>query len=431
MNTDAATGPDGGIADFLVTCPTLSGLPRAIIDVLAEVVTMREFAPGDPLMEQGADGDCMMIVCAGLVQVGVTGDDGIHRMLAHVGVGTVLGEMALLTKEPRSADVIATQQVTALVVEKADFDELVAGYPDIAVVLTHLVAERLGHTPSDALGDKVLGGYRIKRRLGVGATAVVYAGEDTTNGMRVALKMLSHRIAFDVVAIRRFHRELNIVMRLRHANVARVYGRFEAFATDFMAMEFCDGRNLAEILAANGPLPEADARGIIGQVAAALAHVHTHDVVHKDLKPANVMVNRDGVVKLMDFGIARPPLDMTQDTDVERFFAGTPRYMAPEQFRMIESGPEVDVYALGCLLLEMLTGQPPFLTDNFSELVRLKTAGEAIELSDYRTDISAETASLVLVAMAPKPDDRDIDLNELGAWSRPADPALVTKAMED
>jgi len=342
------SGANGGFVSILEDSPTLAGLPRATLDMLARVMTTRSYAPGEALMEQGAAGDCMVVVADGLAQVSVTGDDGVCRVLAQLGPGAVLGEMALLTKEPRSADVLAVQPLTALVLEADDLTDLCASHPDIAVVLTHLLAERLGQVRKDALGDKVLGGYRIKRRLGLGATAVVYRGENIETDETVALKMLSHRLAFDEVAIRRFHRELNIIERLRHENVARVYCRFEAFATHFMAMEFCDGLNLAELLERHGALPCDQVRGLLGQIARALDHVHEHDVIHKDMKPANVMINCDGTVKLMDFGIARPPLDMTQDCDVERFFAGTPRYMAPEQFRMIEAGPLVDIYALGC-----------------------------------------------------------------------------------
>lgn len=426
MSDDQGLGDDPrSIAEFLADTPTLSGLPHPALALLAEAVTVRRFAPGDALMEQGAEGDCMMILREGTAQVSVTGDDGICRVLAQVGPTTVLGEMALLTKEPRSADVLALGHVEALVVGLDAFSRLVSKYPDVAMVLTHLVAERLGHVPRDALRDKVLGGYRIKRRLGVGATAVVYRGEEVATGRTVALKMLSHRLAFDKVAIQRFHREVAIVERLRHENVARVYATFEAFATYFMAMEFCDGLNLAELIARNGALPVAQVRGLLGQIACALEHVHEHDVIHKDLKPANVMINRDGTVKLMDFGISRPPLDMTADSSVERFFAGTPRYMAPEQFRMLEADPLVDTYALGCLGYEMLAGEAPFQVDTLAELVRAKTAGDLPPIETIRPDVDADLARVIHTALEESPAQRKVDMEELCSWAAKADPALL------
>jgi CRP-like cAMP-binding protein len=424
-------GAEGGgaidIAAVLGESPTLAGLPQPALDMLARVMSSRTYGPGDALMQQGDEGDCMVVVADGLAQVSVTGDDGVCRVLAQLGPGTVLGEMALLTQEPRSADVLAVAPLQALVLEAGDFEDLCETYPDIAVVLTHLVAERLGQVHTDALGDKVLGGYRIKRRLGLGATAVVYRGEDVDTDECVALKMLSHRLAFDAVAIRRFHRELDIIQRLRHENVARVFGSFEAFATHFMAMEFCDGLNLAELLERHGALPGDQVRALLGQIGRALDHVHEHDVVHKDLKPANVMVNRDGTVKLMDFGIARPPLDMTQDCDVERFFAGTPRYMAPEQFRMIEAGPTVDIYALGCIGYEMLAGEAPFLLDSLGELVQAKTAGDLAPIAELRPDVDSALTEFIERAMSVKPDDRPQDLSAIHAWATRCDPALVAE----
>lgn len=426
MSDERGMGDDpGSVAEFLADTPTLSGLPRPALELLAKAMTVARFAPGEALMEQGAEGDCMMVLREGTAQVSVTGDDEVCRVLAQVGPTSVLGEMALLTKEPRSADVIALGHVEALVLDLDSFSHLIAEYPDLAVVLTHLVAERLGHVPRDALRDKVLGGYRIKRRLGVGATAIVYRGENVASGRTVALKMLSHRLAFDQVAIQRFHREVNIVQRLRHENVARVYGTFEAFATYFMAMEFCDGLNLAELLARNGALPCDQVCAILGQIARALWHVHGHDVIHKDLKPANVMVNRDGTVKLMDFGISRPPLDMTTDSSVERFFAGTPRYMAPEQFRMLEAEPEVDVYALGCLGYEMLAGEAPFQVDTLAELVRAKTAGDLPPIESRRPDIDPDVARVIRTALAQDPDDRTLHLEDLGEWAARVDRRLL------
>ncbi len=416
--------------EFLAESSTLQGLPRGVLRVIADAMAERTFAPGEHLMRQGGPGDCMLVVRAGAAQVSVTDARGTERVLAMAGPGSVLGEMALLTKEPRSADVVAVGEVVTLLLDAEHFNDLVRTYPDIAVVLTHLVAERLGHAPRDALGGKVLGGFRIRRRLGIGATAVVYRAERVATGELVALKMLSHRLAFDDVAIRRFHRELSIVERLRHPNVARVYERFEAFATYFMAMEFCDGRNVAEVIAASGRLPEPEVRALVGQVARALSHVHAHDVVHKDLKPANVMLNTDGTAKLMDFGIARPPADLTQDADVERFFAGTPRYMAPEQFRMAECERSVDLYALGCLAYEALTGTQPFKVETFADLVRVKLSGELPPLREHCPDLSAEMESFVRTALAVRPESRRLDMDALSEWAAPIDPALVARAAE-
>ncbi len=428
---DTPSSPLADTVAFLSTTKTLAGLPTSVLEHLARRMEARHFAPGEPLMEQGHEGNSMMVIRTGLVQVSIRDAEGVMTVLAQPGVGSVMGEMALLTKEPRSADVIALAEVDALVLAGDDFYALVKEYPDLAVVLTYLVAERLGQAPTDGLKDKVLGGYQLKRRLGLGATAVVYSAVQVETEMVVALKMLSHRLAFDESAIERFHQELDIVEQLQHPNVARVYGRFEGFATWFMALEHCDGEDISKVLAANGPMFEHDARAVVGQTARALRHVHEKGIVHKDMKPANVMINLDGTVKLMDFGIALPP---PSDTDVraagDGLFSGTPRYMAPEQFRMVKGDPRVDIYALGCVAYECLTCFPPFVTDNFAELVQMKMSGKVEPIEELRPDVSKEFCDFINAALAVQVDDRLADLDAVCEWATPVDPALVQVAKD-
>ena len=160
-------------------------------------------------------------------------------------------------------------------------------------------------------------------------------------------------------------------------------------------------------------------RALVGQIAAALAHVHAHDVVHRDLKPANVMLNTDGVAKLMDFGIAEPPPDERATLGGGAVFSGSPLYMAPEQFRSAESNPVVDVYALGCLTFQMLTARPPFEARGLGELVLKKTRGESGDLRELRPDTPKELVRLVETAMAVDPAARGLDLEALACWSAP------------
>ncbi len=407
------------VVAFLSSSTAMAGLPEPVLEVVAENLRVETFAPGESLIEQGATGDSVMILAEGNAQVSVRDDDGIATVLAMTGPGTVLGEMALLTQEPRSADVIAVADVRALVLDADDFRRLVAEHPEIAVVLTYLIADRLGHARKDGLRDKVLGGYRIKQRLGRGATAVVYRAERVTDDETVALKMLSHRLAFDDIAIARFHRELDIVERLRHPNVARVHGRFEGFATYFLAMEFVKGQDLDDVLNEYGGLASDMVRALVGQVAAALSHVHQHGVVHKDLKPANVMLHENGTAKLMDFGIAEPPPSERAALQGRQLFTGTPLYMAPEQFREPEVGPTVDVYALGCLTFELLTGTAPFAAEGLGALVMQKSRGETLDLAALCPNVDPDLLEVVNTSLLPNAADRTLDLDAITSWGSP------------
>ena len=405
---------------FLRTSVPLSALPAETLAVLADALVGRPFVAGERLITQGDRGDSMVVLARGEVEVSFVDGDGCVRTLDRCGPPTVLGEMALITNEPRSADVIAVSDGAALVLSAEEFHRIVAAHPGVAVVLTYIVADRIGGVERDGLHGKELCGYRIRRRLGLGATAVVYQAERVSDGERVALKMMSHWLAFDDEAAAALEREVDVMSRLSHAGVPRVYERFRAFATWFVAMEFCDGRDLDEILHARGGLPPPQARAIVGQVASALMHVHAHGVVHRDLKPSNVMVNGDGVVKLIDFGVAIPPAELSGASTAASRVSGTPRYMAPEQFRTPHVGPAADVYALGCVAYELLTGEPPFVSDAIGDLVRQKLSGALPSIRERVPGVGEELAGFVDAALSSETERRPADLRTAAAWAAPA-----------
>ena len=263
----------------------------------------RRFEAGEPLMRQGDAGDSLMVVQEGEVEVFVT-IDGARHVLKRAGAREVFGEMALLTREPRTASVIALTPVRVLVLPAEDFHRLARSQPSLAEVLSRLTAQRLGEESRDALSGKMFHGYTIRRRLGRGGMAVVYAADEEATLRRVALKMMSHRLVFRDASKRRFQQEADLVESFDHPNIARMFGRFEAFHTFFIVMEYCDGPSLARVLAERGRFDVPTARRILGQLASALAYAHQRRVVHRDVTPANVLVTRDGVVKLTDFGLA-------------------------------------------------------------------------------------------------------------------------------
>jgi serine/threonine protein kinase len=406
-----------------------SRLPDQVVELVVFCMRERDFAEGDLLMEQGTPGDCMMVLESGKALVHVRDREGESTPLATVGEGAVLGEMALLTSEPRNADVQATNAGQALVLLAEDFHRLVERYPDIAVVLTHLVAERLGQGRKDGLGDKIFFDYRILGRLGLGAMSVVYEAEHVETGHRVALKMMSHRLVYDPVAVERFHREVGIVESLEHANVAKVFGTFPAYGTQFMVQEYCDGPSLDALVERCGALPEDQVRRTLGQLTAALVYVHQHELIHQDLKPANVLTMRDGTVKLVDFGIAQP---RSQDPDAPavRAVHGTPLYMAPEQFRGGVVGAKTDLYAVGCLVWEMLTGRPLFEADSFGEMVRMKMMAPPPTRDDLGCDVSDELWAFLEGSLRREREKRVVDMDLAASWAAPLDAWLLEHAVE-
>jgi len=227
--------------------------------------------------------------------------------------------------------------------------------------------------------------------------------------------MLSHRLTADHRAVQRFRREINVGRQLSHENVIRALGSFTAFGTRFIVQEYCCGRPLCEVVERLGPLELKTARGIVGQVAAGLLHAHQKDVIHRDVKPANVMVTIDGDVRLADFGLASAPSD-SQLTS-EGMLIGTPAYMAPEIISNGEVSDRADVYGLGCLALELLTGQPIFKADNVLLLFAKRSNWTLPAREDIPTVPDEEFYEFLCQSLQQDPALRDVDLAEIAKWA--------------
>lgn len=233
-------------------------------------------------------------------------------------------------------------------------------------LLSDVDRARARQSTADDLVGRTLDHYRVVARLGQGGMGVVYRAEDTRLGREVALKVLPDAMAGDDERRRRFIREARAASMVDHANIATVYDVGEADGCVFLAMELVEGTTLRDRLAA-GPLEAPEAKHVARQIALGLARAHQRGIVHRDLKPDNVMLTRDGGVKILDFGLAklREPVSSdkelsSQDTQTqEGRVMGTPGYMSPEQALGKPVDQRTDVYALGVVIHEMLTGDLP------------------------------------------------------------------------
>lgn len=214
--------------------------------------------------------------------------------------------------------------------------------------------------------------YRIDSALGSGAMGTVYSATQTRMDRRVALKILVRELLRDGKELKRFYREAKSASRIKHPNVVRVYdfGVDDATQMPFLAMELVEGQTLRRLLAEEGPLPLQRTADILEQVSKALVAAHELGIVHRDLKPDNMMVGRlpggDEHVTVLDFGIAKAtktPGGLQESLTASGVVVGTPRYMSPEQVKGNEVDHRSDLYALGCILHEMLTGEAPFTAD--------------------------------------------------------------------
>jgi eukaryotic-like serine/threonine-protein kinase len=266
---------------------------------------------------------------------------------------------------------------------------------------------------SDTLIGTVFDGrYRIIRKLGAGGMADVYLAEDQELGRRVAIKILNDRHAADDSFVERFRREAKNAAGLSHPNIVSIYDRGEAEGTYYIAMEFLDGRSLKELIVARGPAPVKIAVDYARQTLAAVGAAHRHGIVHRDIKPHNVLVGGEGRLKVTDFGIARS--GASQMTEVGSII-GTAQYLSPEQARGAPVDQTSDLYSVGVVLYEMLTGQVPFTGDTPLEIAMKHLSEVPTPPSELRPEVPHDLDSVVLRALAKEPSERYQSAEEMDA----------------
>jgi eukaryotic-like serine/threonine-protein kinase len=266
---------------------------------------------------------------------------------------------------------------------------------------------------SDTLIGTVFDGrYRIIRKLGAGGMAEVYLAEDQELGRRVAIKILNDRHAADDSFVERFRREAKNAAGLSHPNIVSIYDRGEAEGTYYIAMEFLDGRSLKELIVGRGQAPIKIAIDYARQILAALGAAHRHGIVHRDIKPHNVLVGGEGRLKVTDFGIARS--GASQMTEVGSII-GTAQYLSPEQARGAPVDQTSDLYSVGVVLYEMLTGQVPFTGDTPLEIAMKHLSEVPKPPSELRSDVPHDLDSVVLRALAKEPGERYQSAEEMDA----------------
>jgi serine/threonine protein kinase len=268
------------------------------------------------------------------------------------------------------------------------------------------------------------GRYRAVRRSDAGGMGEIWEADDTLLGRRVAIKVLAEELAGDPVALRRFRREARATAKLDHPNVIRVYDFIDGEAP-FLVLELLEGHTLADRLRRDGALPALKAARIAAAVADGLDVAHRAGIVHRDIKPSNIMLTANGGVKVMDFGIAAAW--EAHSTTGQQLLA-TASYTAPERIMGGRASPAADLYSLGVVLYEMLTGRPPFLADTAEQLLRAHLEVAPRPVRSLVFWVPAEIAAACEGALAKDPAGRPASAGALAAQLRAAVEAAQASA---
>ena len=264
-----------------------------------------------------------------------------------------------------------------------------------------------------------LGRYEILGQLGRGAMGIVYKGRDPKLNRLTAIKTIRFSDEFDESQVEtikeHFYREAEVVARLSHANIVTIYDVGEDLDLSYLAMEYLEGENLEKFTTKDNLFSVKKVIDVIAQVCDALAYAHQHDIIHRDIKPANIMMQKDGAVKVTDFGIARATTSTRTRTGIIK---GTPYYMSPEQTQGKELTGQSDVFSLGVVFYQLLTGKLPFYGDNMAAIMYQTTSVEPEPATTHNPAINKPTLAILKRSLEKSLKDRYPDAGKMGEHLR-------------
>lgn len=289
---------------------------------------------------------------------------------------------------------------------------------DIMIAMGYVTANQAERLKTSIKESKVaahqIPGYKILGKLGAGAMAIVYKAKQLSLNRTVAIKILPKRFHENPEYVERFYKEGQAAGRLNHPNIVQAIDVGEAGGYHYFVMEYVEGKTIADDLTEGNVFEEAEALDIIIQVANALAHAHACSLIHRDVKPKNIMISTNGTVKLADMGLARETTDIEAAQSEAGKAYGTPYYIAPEQIRgKIDIDGRADIYGLGATLYHMLTGRVPFMAEDSADVMRKHLREKLIPPDHINTSLSAGVSEVVEIMMAKRKEKRYKDIEEL------------------
>ena len=412
-------------AHSLIIAPVISGTKPPVFDIWASLsdeeaavlrtrLTDERRPAGEVFIHDGAIDECLYLIGEGEVEVRRG-----NQVLAHLGVGDIVGEMAILNRQPRNADVVAVTDCKLSRLTAADLFDLCQHLPTLKIILTRLVAHRLSWSSADVL-TRTIGPYVVVGQLGAGNMGWVFRA--VRGQTEFALKMLPHPLVQRPFFLERFREEANWLQQLHHENIVQLQEVVELYGTIFLALEYVRGGNAKEWMIQCGRLDPPDVRTVTRSVVRALQAAHARAVVHCDVKSSNIMIDADGRVKLVDFGIAG---SLSDPTSLETGM--TPEYAAPERFATARGSPEADFYSLGVTAYQLLTGQLPFMAETISDWAVAHCEQVHVPVRQREPNAPLDLAEFIEAALTKDPVQRHVALQPcLHRWAEETTTLIVS-----
>jgi tRNA A-37 threonylcarbamoyl transferase component Bud32 len=401
--------PGASDYQFFRKTDLLKSISRDSVCSLLNCITFKHVKAGERFITQGGSGDACFIIQQGICVVNVE-KDGEMLPVVRKQAGDVVGEMALITGEPRSAHVDAEADMHLWCLKKAHFDKISQTHPELRSFLTDLIANWFETRPITA--ERRIGKYVITDIIGKGGYSIVYRGVHEVLGMPVAVKMMKHDMAMRSDFIQNFKNEAKTIAKFNHENIVNVYDFEERFQTLFIVMEHLEGMSLRSLLKRMLKLPPIWVVDYLLQICAGLQYSHTKNVVHQDIKPGNIFILPNDKIKILDFGLACP-------SGAEQSFDGTPFYMSPEQIDCLPVDVRTDIYSLGLMAYEMLTGQRPFPEKDAWEVMDLRLKHDIPDPAEIVPDLPEALRNFILKACARDINQRYPNMDQAIGVLRP------------
>lgn len=390
--------------EFLKGTRFLDGISRDAAAVIMDCFDSRQIKAGERFINQGDPGDRCYIIQKGACAASVEKQGELH-IVGRMREGDIVGEMAILTGEARSAHVDAETDMQVWSITRDQFDIICELHPELRMILTDIIADRFNSRKLTA--ERTIGKYRVTDILGQGGFSIVYKGVHEALNMPVAVKMMKHDMAMDADFLSKFHSEAKTIAGFNHENIIKVYDFEEQFRTVFIIMELVEGETIKDMLARQKMLSFQRIHELLLQICAGLEYAHRHDIIHRDIKSANMYVRNDGQLKILDFGLSAP----VGTENIESL--GSVPYMSPEEIEGDPVDQRTDIYSLGITAYEMVTGQRPFPENDLLALSEMHLNEDIPDPAKLRPDVPEQLRRFIFKACARKSAHRYQNIREV------------------